>query len=278
MKRVSFSFERVGLIAQNTLREATRQKLFHFLVFLALALVLSARWFREFNFGAPELKFLADFGFGAMAFFGSALTIAATAQLFFSEIENRTALTLLAKPVWRSEFILGKFFGVVVLVGLFCALLTALLMAVLWTRERELMREFADAYPADGHIAYLQVALAGTLQWLKLVILTALTLVIASFARSQLFTIVTGFFILVICHLQSIAQVAYARSESLLSRAGAQLLSWIFPNFQLFTLADSLDAADAWPWSHYGRILIYTFGYTTAACALAAVSFRHREI
>ena len=117
MKTVPFSPVRMLLIAQNTLREAARQKLFHFLLFLAFALVLGARWLRDFNFGAPELKFLADCGFGAMAFFGAALTVTATAQLFFSEIENRTALTLLAKPVWRAEFVLGKLLGLAALVG-----------------------------------------------------------------------------------------------------------------------------------------------------------------
>src|SRR5215208_802106 len=135
MTTVSFSFRRTLLIAQNTLLEAARQKLFNFFLFLALALVIGARWFRDFNFGAPELKFLADCGFGAMAFFGAALTIAATAQLFFSEIENRTALTLLAKPVWRTEFVVGKFLGVAALVAIFCALLTGLLAAVLAWRE-----------------------------------------------------------------------------------------------------------------------------------------------
>ena len=73
MSAVPFSPRRMWLIAHNTLREAARQKLFAFLLLLALALVLGARWFRDFNFGAPELKFLADCGFGAMAFFGSAL-------------------------------------------------------------------------------------------------------------------------------------------------------------------------------------------------------------
>src|SRR5215208_153251 len=127
MTSVPFSLRRTLLIAHNTLLEASRQKLLNFLLFLALALVLGARWFRDFNFGAPELKFLADCGFGAMTFFGAALTVAATAQLFFSEIENRTALTLLAKPVWRAEFIIGKFLGIAALVGIFCALLTVLL-------------------------------------------------------------------------------------------------------------------------------------------------------
>ena len=122
MTRVPFSFTRARLIGQNTLLEASRQKLFSFLLLLALSLVAGAQWFRDFNFGAPELKFLADLGFGAMAFFGAALTVAATAQLFFSEIENRTALTLLAKPVWRAEFILGKYPGIAAVAAVFCAI------------------------------------------------------------------------------------------------------------------------------------------------------------
>src|SRR5881394_3974569 len=130
MIAVPFSARRTFLIARNTLQEASRQKLLNFLVFLALGLVIGARWFRDFNFGAPELKFLTDCGFGAMAFFGAALTITATAQLFFSEIENRTALTLLAKPVSRTEFIVGKFIGVAALMAAFCVLLTMVLAAV----------------------------------------------------------------------------------------------------------------------------------------------------
>src|SRR6185436_3698654 len=99
-------------------------------------------------------KFLADCGLGAMAFFGAALTVAATAQLFFSEIENRTALTLLAKPVWRAEFILGKFLGVAALAAIFCALLTSLLAAVLWWREGQLMEEFQETFAQGRVISY----------------------------------------------------------------------------------------------------------------------------
>lgn len=278
MTRVPFSVRRVGLIAQNTLLEAARQKLFNFLLILALALVLSARWFREFNFGAPELKFLADFGFGAMAFFGAALTIAATAQLFFSEIENRTALTLLAKPVWRAEFIIGKFCGVAALAGVFCALLTLLLAGVLCSRETELMRMFPEAFAHQRAIDYGVVAMAGLLQWIKLAVLAALTLLVASFAQTQLFTVVTGFFVLVICHLQYLAQESYLRGGSAIGQIGARLLAWIFPNFQLFNLADSLGASGSVAWNDVARVSIYGCGYVAAACALAAFSFRQREI
>jgi ABC-2 type transport system permease protein len=278
MSMVPFSPARVALIAHNTLLEAVRHRLLNFLLLLALALVVGARWFRDFNFGAPELKFLADCGFGAMAFFGAALVIAATAQLFFGEIENRTALTLLAKPVWRAEFILGKFCGIVALAAIFCALLTLVLMLVLWTREGDLMREFKDAFPTGRQVHYPNLVLAGVLQWARLSVLAALTLLVASFAQTQLFTVVTGFFVLVICHLQALANDAYARSGAAVTRVVAGGIAWVFPNFQLFSLADSLAAIDAPAAGDVLRVLGYGLIYAAAACALATYSFRHREI
>ena len=278
MKRVAFSPARLLLIAQNTLLEASRQKLFSFLLLLALGLVAGAQWFRDFNFGAPELKFLADLGYGAMAFFGAALTVAATAQLFFSEIENRTALTLLAKPVWRAEFVLGKYLGVVAVAAVFCALLTGLLAGVLWLREGSLMREFPDAFPQGRTLHLADLAAAGFLQWLKLAVLAAFTLLVASFSQTQLYTVVTGFFVLVICHLQYLAQDAYAHGGSTFAQIVGGLIGLMFPNFQLFNLADNVGAGVAVPWDRVARVTLYASGYAAGAGALAVYSFRKREI
>lgn len=278
MSAVPFSPLRVALIAQHTLREAARQKLLLVLVGLALALVVGARWFRDFNFGASELKFLADCGFGAIAFFGAALAIAATAQLFFGEIENRTALTLLAKPVWRAEFILGKFLGVVALAGIFCAVLTSVLALMLWLRERELAQALAAEFPRGAGISYASVALAGLLQWLKLAVLAALTLLVASFAQTQIFAVGAGFFLLVICHLQPLAEDVYTRAGSAVGRGGAMMIVTVFPNFQLFTLADGFVLGGALPVWDAVRLVVYAVVYCAAACGLAVLSFRHREI
>src|SRR5690348_18513051 len=96
---------RVQVVARNTIREAMRQRLFQFFGLLAVLLVLGAQALRGLNFGTSELKFIADFGFGSIAFFGSVIAIVTTSQLFFSEIESRTVLTLLARPIWRGEFV-----------------------------------------------------------------------------------------------------------------------------------------------------------------------------
>ena len=278
MKGAPFSFLRLGLVAQNTLREAVRQRLLHLFVGLALALVLGARGLRDFNFGAPELKFIADCGFGAMTLFGSALTIAATAQLFFSEIENRTALTLLAKPVWRAEFLLGKLVGVALLTALFCALLTGLLAAVLWVREGELMALDPEGFRGGRAVSYGMVALGGWLQWLRLVVLAAFTLLVASFARTQVFAVVCGFGVLVICHLQHLAQEAYTRAGSTVGVALGSFLGGMFPNFQVLSWADSLAAADLPSLGTWVRLTAYGLGWAWAAGLLAVLSFRRREI
>ncbi len=278
MNRLRYSLLRLLFIAQNTLREAVRQKIFILLLVLALGLVAGAQFFREFHFGSHELKFLTDVGFGAMAGFGAVLAVVATAQLFFSEIERRTILTLLAKPVWRAEFVLGKFAGVAVLTAVFCGGLTALLAGVLWVRESALMRELPDAFAGGGMISYAQVALVGLLQWVKLLLLSALTLLVASYAQTQLFTVVMGFVVWVSCHLQHLAQAASARGGASAARVIMGWAAHVLPDFQVFNLGEILGGEKALPWSYLGRVLLYAGAYIVVGCALAVFCFRRREL
>ena len=126
------SFTRIRLIAGTTFLEAVRQKFFSSILLISVALVGSSTFLQQFDFGTGELKFIVDFGFGALFFFGSILSITATAQLFFNEIENRTALTLLAKPVHKIEFLTGKFLGVHVLLLCFTSVITLVLSIILF--------------------------------------------------------------------------------------------------------------------------------------------------
>jgi ABC-type transport system involved in multi-copper enzyme maturation permease subunit len=275
---VPFSFSRLSLIAGNTFLEAVRQKLFNFLLILAVGLVASAQFFREFNFGSSELKFIADFGFGALIFFGSALTIATTAQLFFSEIENRTALTLLAKPLWRAEFVFGKFLGVFAVIGVFCALTVGLMIALLWHREGQLMAASPDDFAAGRIVAYGDLIVVGALQWLKFGVLTAIVLLIASFSNTNLFTVVTGFFVLVICHLQYLARDAWGNVDNTLLSGVVRALSLIFPNFQLFNLADEVGQGAGVVGQVALNVAAYGLIYIAVIGGLAVYSFRNREI
>lgn len=277
MNGAGFSWERVGLIAGNTLRDARRQRVVLFVGVLGLVLVVVVQGLRELNFGSSELKFLADFGFGALALFGAVLAITATTQLFFAEIEQRTVLTVLAKPVRRSEFLLGKFAGVSAVLAGYCAIMTALVGAMLAWRAGELAHLASDGGGRSLGWSVGGVVAAGAAQWLRCELLAALTLLVATFARTQLFAVATGFLVMTICHLQFFARTTAERGGGLVARIFGRGLAVLFPDFQVFDLTDRVGGGVP-VWGDLGRLSAHGVVYAAAVLALAAYSFRKREL
>ena len=274
------SLRRTLWISRVTFLEAVRQRFFAFLLVLGAAMVLSSVSLRVFDFGHGELKFIADFGFGGMFFFGSVLAVVMTAQLFFGEIENRTALTLLAKPLSRAEFLLGKFFGAWAVLGVFVVVLAGLQGVVLWAREQELIAvaEQAGRIPATFSLGGLcQLVL---LQWLRLGVVIAIVLAISALARTFLFAVVVGSLAVVAGQLQWIAQDALLRpTDSAAYAAFLWVSTRLIPNLQQFNLADSLVLGSSAV--EEGALLAVGFSglaYLVAYLTAGALLFRRREI
>ena len=275
------SFTRIRLIAGTTFLEAVRQKFFNSLLLISIALVGSSTFFQQFDFGTGELKFITDFGFGALFFFGSILSITATTQLFFNEMENRTALTMLAKPVYKLEFLAGKFLGAHMLMLCFTAVITVVLCGILYWRTGILLERLGGDVILDGPLVrYGDVFIFGFLQWMKFGMLAAITLFVASFSNTNLYTIVVSFFVLNICQLQYIARDAYTTVEGGWERFLVHGLGLVFPNFQLFNIGDQLvfDVEKVPAVSTILQITGYGLIYTLAFILLAQLNFRRREI
>lgn len=273
-------WDRIVCIAGNTFLEAVRQKFFNSLLLIAVALVVSANFFQQFDFGTGELKFIADFGFGALFFFGSILAVAGTTQLFFNEIENRTALTILAKPVHKLEFLVGKWLGAQMLMLIFTAVISVLLSAILWWRASSLLQLEGNVLAVGEVLRLSDVFVFGFLQWVKFGVIGGIVLLIASFSNTNLYTIIVSFFVILICQLQYIAQDAVAKIENGVLAALVGLLSYLFPNFQLFNVADQMVFVEAAGLSNTGvlRITLYGGMYVAGLLGLAWLNFREREI
>jgi len=274
------SLRRTLWISRVTFLEAVRQRFFAFLLVLSAAMVLSSVSFRVFDFGHGELKFIADFGFGGMFFFGSVLAVVMTAQLFFSEIDNKTALTLLAKPLSRAEFLLGKFFGAWAVLGVFVLVLAGLQGVVLWAREQELIAaaEQAGKIPATFSIVGLYELVL--LQWLRLGVVISIVLAISALARTFLFAVVVGSLAVVAGQLQWIAQDALLRpTDSPVYAFFLWVSTRLIPNLQQFNLADALVLGSSAV--EEGALIAVGFSgvaYLAAYLTLGSLIFRRREI
>src|SRR6266513_1906076 len=131
---MSFSLGRIAAIARTTFTELARLRVFYVLVLFALVLVISSSFLARISF-QQEVQVTKDIALGAVNFFLSLLAIVATAQLIPRDTEDRVIYSVLAKPVARFEYMLGKFFGVLALLAVSLLAMSLLCLVVIHLRE-----------------------------------------------------------------------------------------------------------------------------------------------
>ena len=278
MSKASKSLSRAMAIAGNTFREAVRMRLFLLLSFVAMISLAGGFIFKEFNFGASELKFIADFGFGGMTLFGSIVAVVVSVQLFYGEIEHRTILPLLAKPVNRGEFVVGKLIGSWLTVCAFVLVLTLSLLLALWARETQLMNAFPDQFPEGRVVPYWGIALFGFLQSLRLAILSSVAGFFAAYATSSVFAIFMGFFVWTIGQLQTVAIEQLQRTESWMLEAFLRFISFAVPDFRVFDVGEELLEGAVIQSGDVARLAVYAALYVALYSSLAAMILNKREL
>lgn len=101
---------RVRAVAFNTFREAVRDRVLYNLIFFALLLVASGPILSEISAGVQRVL-LINLSLTAISIFGVVISIFVGISLVSKEIERKTLYPVLARPVSRGEFVLGKYFG-----------------------------------------------------------------------------------------------------------------------------------------------------------------------
>jgi hypothetical protein len=289
---MSASLRRIGAIARTTFIEMARLRVFYVLVLFALVLILSSSFLARISF-QQELQVTKDIALGAVNFFLSLLAIVATAQLLPRDIEDRVIYSVLAKPVARFEYILGKFFGVLALLIVSVITMSLLCLAVIHLREqaavRETMTQFTQATPTErasvirtiheaGVNGGLFAALGANLA--KGIILAALALCVSSFATSSIFTISAMAMLYLVGHLESVAREYWLEQHSAgwLTRGFLAVVAFVFPDLQAFNLSDQLIAGIALTSSMLLKLFQLGAVYTIAYLLLAIAIFYQREL
>jgi ABC-type transport system involved in multi-copper enzyme maturation permease subunit len=101
---------RVFTIAKNSFQEVIRDRILYFIAFFSLLLILAQRIIPEIAAGTHE-KILLDFGLGAIAILSVIVAIFIGTAMINNEIEKRTLLMLIPKPISKAELIIGKHLG-----------------------------------------------------------------------------------------------------------------------------------------------------------------------
>lgn len=288
----SFSLARIGALAGNTLTGLVRLKVFYFLLLFALLLIGTSPFLAQLTF-QQEFQILKDVSLGAMSIFSSLLAIVATAQLIPRDLEERTIYTILAKPVPRYEYLLGRLLGVLLLLALSILAMSVLFLGLLFVRQEILVSEtlsqganlpspqLEEAVRSLRASAFNANLLQGiTLIYFKAALLASLTLFVSTFATSNIFSIVVMVFVYFIGHLQAAVRTYWLESHSAgwLAHSFLGLVALLFPDLQLFNLIDDIVAGTPFSTALFAKTALLGCVYTSVYLFFAWVSFHGREL
>lgn len=254
---------RITTIAVNTFREAVRDRVLYNLIVFALLLVASSILFGQISIGIERL-ILVNLGLTAISIFGIIIAIFIGIGLVSKEMEKRTLYTVLARPVRRWEFILGKFFGLagtLVVNTLFMAAGFFVTLAVVVHRFQR----------QDG---WLLVALYFIV--LEFFIITAITLLFSTFSSPLLSAIFTLAIFIIGTFAEDLRGFAAMMSGPV--RWLAIGAAHIVPNFAAFNVISQVAHGQGVTPTLVLLNSLYTLFYGGAAIAGAVLIFERRNL
>jgi len=204
---------RIGVFAHNTFREAVRDRLLYNLLLFAGLMIASSVVLAKLHMGYEE-RIYRDVGLAAIGIFGALIAIFVGVNLVYREISLHTVYAMLAKPVHRYEFLLGKYFGLLAVIALEVVIMTTFFLVVLWIK---------------GSPSTLSLAWAIGLIFLELALLTAIAIFFSTFTTPYL----AGMFTLalwIIGHLLGDIRAFGAQDGAELYRPITEFLYWVLPN------------------------------------------------
>jgi ABC-type transport system involved in multi-copper enzyme maturation permease subunit len=254
---------RIAAIAYNTYREAVRDRILYNLIAFALLLVGSAVLFGQVSVGIERIV-LINLGLTAVSLFGVVIAIFIGIGLVSKEIEKRTLYTVLARPVRRWEFILGKYLG---LVG--TLVVNAFFMAVGF---------FAALYYVVQRWEPANASLLPALYFivLQFCIVTAVALLFSSFSSPLLSSVFT--FALFVIGSFSEDLRAFAAMAKGAAGAVATALAYLVPNFSALNVISSVAHGEPVAAGLIVYNTLYSLAYAGAAIAGAILIFERRNL
>jgi ABC-type transport system involved in multi-copper enzyme maturation permease subunit len=248
-------------IAGITFKEAVRNKLLNVLLLFAVIAIASTRFFTMFA-PSEEIKIIQDTSLGIIRFMGVLITVFVTGGLLPREIEKRTVTTILSKPVSRSQFLFGKFFGALYSIFTNLIIMGIVLVVIIYAKCR--------AFNPD-------ILKALTLMSMEFVVLCSITLCVSTIA-SEIFNIIFGILIFIIGHLTNYLQHLADRFDSVAMKALLLSLYTLLPNFENFNIQDAIVVGTEVSLQYVGKAISYGALYTAVMLILSYLFFAEREV
>ncbi len=251
----------IFVIAKNTLKLEIRDKILYGIIVFGILYVFLALFLADLVL--QELPMVKSFGLTGVYFFNALIALFLGTTSFFKDVDRKVVYFVLSKPVSRAQFILGKFFGLCLVLALTSAILGAAYIGLILFEHGGF----------DG-LGLLAIAM----QYLEMALFLAFAIFVSTFSSSLLSIVYTsGVFFLghvVSTILADAKQVGIGGVKYVL----LEVLYYVFPNLEKFDARDLAIHAVAMPFSSFALALAYAVAYIILLLFAAIWIFDHKEI
>jgi ABC-type transport system involved in multi-copper enzyme maturation permease subunit len=255
---------RAGVVALNTFREAVRDRVLYNLVFFALLMMAASIVVGQISIGI-EQSVIVSLGLSAISVIGLLISVFLGVALVSKEMDKRTLYALLAKPVRRWEFLLGKFGGLVLTLAVNTAAMTlGLLLAMIYVKH--------SLEPSDA-----AVLVAVYFILLKLALIVALALLFSCFTTPLLAILFTAGLYAVGLFVEELRNLPMQVMNPAIAEF-TRGLSYVLPNFENFNVMAMAAHGRAVPGALILRNTLYTVIYCAMVLTAAAAVFARKNL
>lgn len=249
------------VIAKNTLTLEIRDKILYGIIIFGLLYISLTLFLADLVLQEPSM--VKAFGLTGIYFFNALIALFLGTTSFFKDVDRKVVYFILSKPVSRMQFVLGKFFGLCMVL-----LLTSAILAVAY------MGVVLHAGGGWDWIGLLAIAM----QFLEMALFLAFAIFVSTFSSSLLSIVYTsGVFFLghIVSQLVSDAKAINLGGARLWF---VEILYYIFPNLEKFDARDLAIHAVAMPWAEFGLAVAYAAVYIILLLTAAVWIFDKKEI
>jgi ABC-type transport system involved in multi-copper enzyme maturation permease subunit len=263
----------ISWVAVNVFKESVRDRVPYNLVLFAVLLISSSYLIGQLTAG-QDVKIIKDLGLAATAVFGLFIAIFIGIGLVSKEVERRSIYSLLAKPISRPQFIIGKYAGLVLTLAVNVAIMTVAVYAVLGYMTWMETAEFKAAWEAPG--VDPRLLKATLLIFVELMLITAVALFFSTFSSPILSAAFTfGLYIVgqFNADLKNFDKIVQSKPAIWLARG----LYHVLPDLSAFDVKTEVVHGLPVPAGYLFTTTAYGLAYIAALVIASVVIFARRD-
>ncbi len=252
--------KKIWVITLNTFKEAVRDRILYSIVFFAFLILILSTIMDVVTIG-QRAKIIQDMGLASISIFGALIAIFVGIGLVYKEIDKRTIFTIVSKPVTRYQFLLGKYFGLVLTI-----LVEVLAMGTIF---------LALVYYTSGYINPRLFAAIG-LTFLELMVICSVAVFFSSFSTP----ILSGMFTLGIYLIGHMTRDLYefsAKLEGTFLAVILKILYYVFPNLDNFNIRAQVVHELPIDPKYFFYSVLYGLLYITLLLFVSSIIFTKRD-